>query len=82
MGAELEGASALELLRRENELLKQTIDDASVSIDDLEKQLIGAGVELPQPPALLEAQVCTHAASGLPAAGRACDGPASARWRL
>jgi hypothetical protein len=64
MASELEGASALELLRRENELLKQTINDASVSIEDLEQQLISAGVELPAPPALLDAQVSEGVAAG------------------
>ncbi len=61
----LEGASALDLLRKENELLKRTITDASVSIEDLEQQLLDAGVDLPTPPAMLEAQVRCRRCAGL-----------------
>lgn len=42
--AETESLSPLDVLRRENELLKQTINDAQVSIKDLESSLIDANV--------------------------------------
>lgn len=43
-----ESVSPLEVLRRENELLKQTISDAQSSIKDLESSLSDAHVPIPQ----------------------------------
>eukprot|EP00878_Enallax_costatus_P000275 GHUV01000346.1.p1 GENE.GHUV01000346.1~~GHUV01000346.1.p1 ORF type:complete len:864 (+),score=177.11 GHUV01000346.1:148-2739(+) len=43
-----ESVSPLDVLRRENELLKQTITDAQVSIKDLESSLSDANVPIPQ----------------------------------
>jgi 1,4-alpha-glucan branching enzyme len=41
------GLSPLEVLRRENELLKQTINDAQVSIQELESTLVDSNVPVP-----------------------------------
>lgn len=42
-----ESVSPLDVLRRENELLKQTISDAQVSIQELESSLSDANVPIP-----------------------------------
>jgi 1,4-alpha-glucan branching enzyme len=54
--------SPLEVLRRENELLKQTITDAQVSISELESSLTASDV--PIPPAPVDPTVAAVGAPG------------------
>ncbi|EFN58941.1 hypothetical protein CHLNCDRAFT_29960 [Chlorella variabilis] len=44
------GETPLDVLRKENELLKQTISSAEVAVSNLETQLTSAGVEVPPMP--------------------------------